>query len=180
MKIFALYTDVTLTKQPKWLDGFVEKYQLHGLHVTLKQPCFIKEEDIPALKEKVELFVSKCDIGRLDVVFDEAVYNTDISGAIMLCARNAPRLIQLQQGLCGALQDYNSYVDPDTKAYEKNFRPHITIGDAIPQKEYQESLKFLKEEYACEGTLSSLVLSVVSAMTLEEITNPANKTTYHL
>ncbi|MBI2645088.1 2'-5' RNA ligase family protein [Candidatus Uhrbacteria bacterium] len=180
MKIFALYTNITLTKKPDWLDDFLKKYQPHGLHVTLIQPRFIKEDDSDEVKRKISQFFAQQTIDPMSVVFDEAMYNKDTSGAIMLYARNAKELMRLQKELCEILSEYSSYVDPATEEYEKNFRPHITIGDTIPNEQYQESLKILEEGYMCEGIIKEVVLAVVKNQTLEEITNPANKIIYKL
>lgn len=180
MKIFALYTTVTLTKKPDWLDDFLKKYQPHGLHVTLIQPRFIKEEDTDEVKQKISQFFARYSSHPLSLVFDEVVYNKGASGAIMICTRDAEELVKLQEDLCAILSEYSSYVDPVMEDYEKKFKPHITIGDNIPEEHYQESLKFLERGYECEGIISEVVLAIIKNQTLEEITSPANKTLYKL
>lgn len=39
---------------------------------------------------------------------------------------------------------HTQFADPIREEYEKNFRPHITIGDEIPEERYQGSLRYLK------------------------------------
>lgn len=180
MKIFALYATVTLTKKPDWLDGFLKKYQPRGLHVTLVQPRFVQEEKINKLKKKTSDFFSERATGNINVVFDTPIYNTNESGAIMVCAKDAENLIQLQKDLCLELSEYHEYVESFREEYEKNFRPHITIGDEIPEEKYQESLKYLKNGCLCEGVIRGVVLAVVRDMTTEEANNPANKIMYQL
>lgn len=180
MKIFALYTTVALIKKPDWLDDFLKKYQLRGLHVTLVQPRFVEEEKIDKLKKKISHFFSERAASSMSVVFDELIYNSSESGAIMACARDAKNLIQLQKDLCLELAEYNEYVESLREEYEKNFRPHITIGDEIPQEKYQESLGYLKDGCRCEGAIQNVVLAIVRDMTTEESNNPANKIMYQL
>lgn len=184
MKIFALYTTVTLTKEPDWLDSFVEKYQQRDLHVTLIQPRFIEEDEIPQLKQDIAQFFSTYVGGPMRVAFDDLIYDTEKSGAIMACARNAPALVQLQKDLCHILSGHPQYADPIREEYEKNFRPHITIGDEIPEEGYQESLSYLKEGCYCEGEIHGVVLAIVNTMTsdasLEQSVGSADKTMFNL
>lgn len=180
MKIFAMYTTVTLTQKPEWLDVFLEKYQPRDLHVTLKQPCFIEEGTIDNLKEKISRFFTARASGHVNIVFDTLVYNTEESGAIMICARNAGKLIQLQKDLCITLSEYKHYVEPIREEYENNFRPHITIGDEIPQEQYKKALSSLKDDCRCEGMISEVVLAIVNDMSTEESSNPSNKMIYQL
>lgn len=180
MKIFAVYTNITLTKKPDWLDGFLEKYQPRIPHVTLKQPCYIEEEHVSDLKQKVSQFISKCKMGALQVVFDKVVYDKDKSGTIMVCARNAERLIQFQKDLCLTLSEYSDYVELRRREYEKKFRPHVTIGDEIPEENYNESLGYLKDGCVCEGVIREVVLAVVNNMSAEEADNTKNKNIFIL
>lgn len=184
MKIFALYTTITLTKKPEWLDGFVKKYQPRDLHVTLIQPRFIKENEISQLKQSIAQFFSAYMGGPMKVVFDDLIYDTEKSGAIMACATNAPVLIQLQKDLCHILSGHPQYADPIREEYEKNFRPHITIGDEIPEDRYQESLSYLKEGCYCEGEIRDVVLAIVNTMnsntSLEQSVGSADKTLFSL
>lgn len=201
MKIFGLYTNVTLTKKPEWLDAFLEKYQSRGLHVTLIQPRTIEENDTGVLKQKISQFISEHS-GSISLVFDELIYNKEEAGAILVCAKNADTLMKLQKDLRLALSEYKNYVEPVGENYEKNFWPHITIGDKVPQQQYEEALDLLKDDSCheevidgaisrltksplksdcrCEGTISEVVLAIVSDMTTEEANNSNNKTIYQL
>lgn len=184
MKIFALYTDVTLIQKPDWLDSFVKKYQQRDLHVTLIQPRFIEEDEIPQLKEDIAQFFSEYSGGPLRVAFDDLIYDNKKSGAIMACAKSAPVLVQLQKDLCHILSGHPQYADPIREEYEKNFRPHITIGDEIPEEGYQESLSYLKEGCYCEGEIRGVVLAIVNTMTsdtsLEQSVGSADRTLFNL
>lgn len=179
MKIFGIYTNVTLIKKPEWLDAFLEKYQPRGLHVTLIQPRYIEETNIEALKQKVSQFIPEYN-GSINVVFDELIYNKEETGAIMMCARNVDMLIKLQKDLCVVLSEYKNYVESIREQYEKNFRPHITIGDVIPQEQYKEALNSLKDDCRCEGIISAVILAIVNDMSTEESNNAGNKTIYTL
>jgi 2'-5' RNA ligase len=183
-KIFALYTTITLVQKPDWLDSFVKKYQPRDLHVTLIQPRFIEEDEIPQLKQSVAQFFLAYRGGFMRVAFTDLVYDTEKSGAIMACAQNAPALVQLQKDLCHILSGYPQYADPIREEYEKNFRPHITIGDEIPEEGYQESLNYLKEGCYCEGEIRGVVLAIVNTMnsdtSLEQSVGSADKTMFNL
>jgi len=182
MKIFALYTNIILTKKPEWFDDFILKYNPWGLHVTLKQACFIEDEEIENLKEKVSQFFSQPRIQRksIDITFDEVLTGTQAQHAIIVIARHADELIALQKDLYVALSEYKKYVDPMSKEYEENFKPHITISYGIPNIEYAQALELLKGGCHCEGVIQEIVLSTVKEITLEEAKNPANKTIYYV
>ena len=46
-------------------------------------------------------------------------------------------------------------------AYEKNFRPHITIGRDINQNKIDGVIEIVGEECVCGGHIDEVVLSVV-------------------
>jgi len=179
MKIFALYTNVELVKKPSWLDDFLEKYQPRGLHVTLKQPCYIEDEKVDELKREIFQFFQS-HRGAMYIAFDTLVYNKDQVGAIMVCANDAPKLVQFQKDLCNVLPGYRNYVEKEREEYEKKFRPHITIGDEIADEEYGTCIGYLDEGCVCEGRITSVVLAVVNDMSTKESNDPANKTFYPL
>lgn len=179
MKIFALYTNVELVKKPSWLDDFLEKYQPRGLHVTLKQPCYIEDEKVDELKREIfEFFQSHR--GTIHVVFDTLLYNKDQVGAIMVCANDARELVQLQKDLCNTLSEYRNYVEKAREEYEKNFMPHITIGDEIAKEEYGTCIGYLDGGCVCNARITGIVLAVVNDMSAKESNDPANKTFYPL
>lgn len=120
MKIFALYTNVTLTKKPEWLDAFLEKYQPRGLHVTLIQPRTIEENDTEVLKQKVSQFISEHS-GPINVVFDELIYNKKEAGAILVCARNADTLMKSKKISALPYQSTKTSVSRSVRSMKKIF-----------------------------------------------------------
>lgn len=180
MKIFAIYTNITLTSKPPWLDSFVLKYNPWGLHVTLKQACSIEDREVSLLKKKVSRFFNEYKSHPIVIACNHVERGNDEHGPILVLAEKNEELMNLQSAICAALSDYSNYVDPDTEAYEKNFRPHITISYGIPANEYRECLKILKDGCTCTGIISEIVLSVLERVTVEQATNPANKTLYKL
>jgi hypothetical protein len=95
MKIFAVYSDVKLTRKPAWLDAFRARFdELYEYHITLKQPCFIQDEQIPGLKGKLKDFFAKSGIHDhyIDIAFDRLTVRPDapMGGCIMIDAQKRP------------------------------------------------------------------------------------------
>ena len=182
MKIFALYTNLTLYQKPTWFDEFRVQYdEPCELHITLIQPRFIEEGDIPALKELVSAFFAKMPISahKIDVTFGEVSVKSGL-GAIMLVAKDGGTLARLQKNLRTLLSAYRTYTDPLTQSYEENFEPHVTIGKNLSEDRYQEALRILKGDVICVGIVDEIVFPIVRQTTLEEACNPANQTRYRL
>lgn len=183
MKIFALYTNLLLTVKPKWLDEFRVQYNRpEDAHVTIKQPCFIEESQINNLVGEVEQFFYEERYGKvIPVVLDEVFVSTDKKGrTIMLRIKNPVKLRQLQNDLCFKLREYTRYVFPELEDYEKNFDPHMTIAEGLSEKEYKESMEYLKRGFYCEGRITQVVFAVVNDMSLEETKREDNKIIFRL
>ncbi len=184
MKIFALYTKFDLTSGPPWLDEFRKKYdEPWDLHITLKQPCFIPDGEVGKLRSRVKSFFSELEIPDhvIPVRFEEVfVHHSEDGVTVMVRAERSESLLTLQRNVVGALADYMQYVDPDSRAYEENFDPHITIGRRLSPEQHREASTYLANGCVCEGTIKKVVLSVVKDETLEEGLNPANQTVYDL
>lgn len=184
MKIFAVYTNVELTKQPPWFDEFRQKFdQPWDLHVTLKQPCFVEEGSINDLKQQLSQHFSAGQAGSntLSVCFDGIVTgDKDQDGVtIMLRVKDSKELIDLQKDLLSVIPKYD-YVKPHHQAYEQNFDPHITIGRDLSDQQYAEASEYLRSGCSCGGIIQRIVLAVVNQDTVEEGTNPDNQTIYSL
>ncbi|MBI4268425.1 2'-5' RNA ligase family protein [Candidatus Uhrbacteria bacterium] len=180
MKIFALYADIALTKKPDWLDGFVAKNNPWGLHVTIKQACYLEDDRVPSIKEKLSQFFKGRTTLPIAMAFDKVECGRSEDDPIIVLAEKNEEIKMLQGDLCNLLSEVSNYVDPATENYEKNFRPHITISYGIPESEYQECLDIVKDGCKCEGVINEIVLSVLGSVTVEEAHNPANKTIYRL
>ena len=184
MKMFAILTNLKLTKKPEWLDEFREKYDKpYEFHNTLKQPRFIKEEDVPELKKRLQEFFENLHTPnhKIELIFDEIVAGKDEEGTtIMLRAKNPVELITLQQKLRDFLVEYTNYVKPKYQSYEENFDPHITIARNISETQLKEANEYLKNDFTCEGVVEEIFLHVVNEDTPEESRNPENRTIYKL
>ncbi len=185
MKIFAVYARVHLTQKPDWLDDFRSKYdEPYEYHVTLKQPCVIKDELVPELKIKLTNFFSnlKTPNNKIRLTFDSLnvpmVTPDDI--CIMINATKIDEIKELQKSVLLTLSEYNQYLDIKYKAYEENFQPHITIGRKLNQQAYSLASKELKDNYLCEGIITQVVLGVVQNDNPTEANNPNNQTVYNL
>ncbi len=181
MKIFAIYSNVKLDKKPDWLDEFRKKYDKpYEFHITLKQPCYIEEDKVSELKEKISNFFNTSKY-KFEVVFDSIVSNRDEDGiTIMLKANNVNDLVLFQKDLCTYLGEYTTYLKPKYKGYEKDFVPHITIARNISETQEMEAMKYLQNEFVCGGEINSVTLSIVNNNTPEESKNPANQSIYSL
>lgn len=185
MKIFAVYAKLDLVKKPDWLDDFRLKYDKpYFFHLTLKQPCFIEEPEIPVIKDKLSKFFDELILPNhaINLIFDELI-TEKVEGKgfyIMIGARRNEDIFKLQSQVKGILVNYKNYKEPETKAYEDNFKPHITIARQLNGNKFSQAKTDLKNDYTCEGVITEIVLSVIKEDTLQESNNPENLTVYRL
>lgn len=185
MKIFALYSKVELIERPDWFDAFYAKYnQSLVYHVTLKQSCYLEEVRVKEVKEGLSKFFVSEPVPEHEVVltFNELVLDDRASETktIMLNAELDPRIYKLQQGILSVLDDYKQYVYPESRLWEQNFKPHITIASDISAACYEEALKELKQPYTCKGLIQDVSLVIVERMVPEEADKPENQVVYFL
>lgn len=185
MKIFAVYTRLTFTRKPSGLDDFRKKYdKLFEYHITLKQPCFVDENEVEQLKIDTATIFSSLGIPKhkIEVVFDNLEFHHDQNDQtlIMLNARHNDELSMLQNNVREGLGKYDKYVEFKTKEYEDNFRPHITIARNLDGKKLKSALIDLGDDYICEAIINEVVLSIVKEDTPEEAKNSLNMTFYRL
>lgn len=183
MKIFAIYSNVNLTNKPDWLDEFREKYDKpYEFHITLKQPCYIDENQISELKDKIKNFFDNINMSKnkLEIIFDELLLDKDREEmTIMLKANDQSELIKIQKDLNNHLGEYKQYLKPKYQNYEENFIPHITIARNLTEPQELEAMKYLQKGFVCKGEINSVVLSIVNNNTLEEAKNPKNQNIYY-
>ncbi len=125
MKIFAIFANINLSKKPVWLDEFREKYDKpYQLHITLRSPCFVEDDDIPNLKEKLSNFFESTEVvnHKIQIDFNEIMKDKEERVTVMLRAR-CPELIAIQKKLFEYLVDYDKFVKDKYKAYGENFDP---------------------------------------------------------
>jgi len=185
MKIFALYSKVELIERPDWFDTFYAKYnQSIVYHVTLKQSCFLEEAKVNDVKEKLLKFFASTPVPEHEIalIFNKLVLDDHASEAktIMLNAEYDPHIYKLQQDILSVLDDYKRYVYPESRLWEENFKPHITIASDISAARYEEALKELKQPYTCRGLIRDVSLIVVEKMAPEEADRSENQVVYSL
>lgn len=141
MKIFAIYTDINLLDKPSWFDEFRRKYDKSWkLHLTLIQPRYIDESDIEALKQKVGDFLISAELAGIPLFFNDPIVSKDDDGIdIFLYPAPVTALITLQKQLRNVLVEYNNFVNLQSKEYEIDFKPHITIGRSLTEVRYAEA-----------------------------------------
>ena len=164
MKTFAVYASVSLLNAPAWLGAFREKYdEPWEPHITLKQPCFVDEAQIGAIKKIVgDLFSKSAESSNgLHLMFDMIVEHTDADGMTCIMIRtNSPECHALQQRIVDALGDYRRYTEPELATYEKNFLPHITIGRNLDAAMLACARRDLPDDVRCEGMMANVTLSI--------------------
>lgn len=184
MKFFAIYTKVEITNEPSWLNKFRGKYLgPYDFHVTLKQPCFIKDEETEKLKNKVDKYFKNISINNIGVDFSKFVFRKPDSlddGCIMISSSNQKDLLKLQNNLVNCLEDYKDYRDPRTKKYEENFIPHITIGCDLSLGKFNKAVSELPQKTKINAVIDEVVLAIVADDSEDERKNPKNLTNYQL
>ena len=149
MKIFAVYSRLNFIKKPEWLDGFRNKYNYpYTYHVTLKQPTYIQEEEIVNIKNILASLFSELKFPehKIDIVFDKVIIDTPI----MIVATDKEKVAILQGMIVKALESYNNLVKPESKEWEDDFKPHITIIDDLYAEKLEQAKLDIKEEVRCE------------------------------
>jgi len=177
MKIFAVYSRLNFIKKPEWLDGFRNKYNYpYTYHVTLKQPTYIQEEEIVNVKNVLAGLFSELKFPehKIGIVFDKLVIDTPI----MIAATRTEEIAILQDKIVKALESYNNLVKPESKNWEEDFKPHITITDDLDAGKFEQAKLDLKEDVRCEAVIEEIVLTVAQDMTSVE--GSKDKTIYKL
>ena len=175
-KIFAIYFKINLTQKPEWFDEFRDAYQgTKILHVTLVQPRFIEEDQVPNIKSKIQEVLNKYnftdDIKKIIFNKLESGEGMDWKYVFMLLAEENKTLINFQKDLVVAMRRYSNYCDEPNKEYETNFKPHLTIGVNIEPKDKDKALRYFYSEYTCVGAITELILPVVKDRSVEEADN---------
>lgn len=186
MKIFAIYGQIELVNPPQWVADFRARFDKpYPLHLTFKQPCWIPEDEIDALKETVARTVEKLGLSAdtIHVRFNELMLNPPESiddGYIMLRADEKPSLHDLQKTFVRAVDQYRKYTKPELAGYEANFEPHITIGRKLSPASYAEALAAIPAEPAIEAVIQSIVLAIVPEDTPAHADDPVNRIVFSL
>lgn len=177
MKIFAIYLRVNLTEKPTWFDSLREKYSSNSiLHITLIQPRYIEDAEIDKLKNIVGSVLNNYrinDENKKLVFIDSSIEEDNGKYLLMSFVRNK-RIFTLQSILMNELKEFKDYCDDTTKAYELDFRPHLTVADLIDKSYTNEVSNLISKDYKLQGGVSDLVLAIVKEQSIVESENPEN------
>lgn len=182
-KIFALYIKVRLTEKPEWFDDFLNKYfEPVDLHITLIQPRYIDKGQVGAVESRVAEVVRNTYISDNDkmVVFNNLVIDEEDSNVFMLRCEKNNFVLHLQENLCSALSEYDSYVEDVTMVYESDFKPHITVAINLSEHDKEKAARYFIDDYRIVGRLEDLVLPIVKNQSVEERNNVHNKRIFAL
>ena len=185
MKIFAVLAKVQLIQQPPWLEGFFQEHgTTFGHHVTLKQVCYLEEEDIQDVQNRLETFFHGLSVfdHKIELSFEDLVADKDVDGleTIMINAKENNVIRELQLGILSCLKPYNDFVNKETEEYEKNFHPHITIASNLDPAQYESVRAELGRDYLCKGVINEIYLIIADKPGAEESAKPENQTVYQL
>ena len=187
MKIFAVYSKVELTTKPSFLDVLQNKYNnQYDLHITFKQPCYIKKEQTADVKNRLSKFFKTLKIQnhRISFIFDEIIEddgNINNEFCLMLGSEKRNKTLdKLQKNIVSSLDGYDNFYEEETREYEKNFNPHITIASDLNKKEYLSIKENVKQGFVCKGFIQDVTLAIVKDVSLKEAKNPKNLTMFRL
>ena len=185
MKIFAVVAKVRLVQQPLWLEEFFRKHgTMFGHHVTLKQVCYLEEEKIQDVKNRLEAFFRSLSIPghKIELLFNDLFVDKDADGleTIMINAEKNSVINELQLGVLSCLKPYNDYVNKGTEKYEKSFKPHITIAQNLDSAQYESVRAELGQDYLCKGIIEEICLIIADRPGADEGAKPENQNTYQL
>ena len=162
MKVFAVVSLVKFIRQPKWLAYFDKNFVKHDWHVTLKQTCIIKAKDISDIKKKLEELNKKLKIknDRIKLNFNKLFIDKEkrFSGKTIMIRSGNKEIVRLQKKVVAALKGYNNYNEEESRVWEKNFHPHITIASSLNEKGYEKAKEHIGKNIVCEGVVNSITL----------------------
>lgn len=184
MKLFAVYCLVDLVNKPDWLDEYRRKYDKpYDFHVTLKQPCYIEESQIPSLKEKLLTFFNKPNFNgsKIKLNFNQVILDDENpnDGCVMIRAEDE-RINKLQRQILDELQGFNEYYESDMKEWEENFKPHITVARGLNSEKLILASSDLPQNYSFEGLIEKVELSIIDSKDADNASAQKDTTIYNL
>lgn len=177
---FQISADFKLNSKPDWLDAFRAKYDLpYDYHITFKSTTHFKSEDLGKMNAELKDIADNHD--SITVIFDELfIAPTPKGWCIMIKAKPNEELSNLQKEISEKFSKYGDIITKERESYEKNFKPHITIGRHLTDEKLEEAKKELRDELICNTVINNLVLTTVENGTFEEWSNPENRKLYKL
>lgn len=179
MKIFAVTAELELV-ETTWLTEFRAKYdEPYKPHITLKQPCFIEERDVPTIKSLLGNFISTLATPdhRIVVLLDKLVHG---EFTIMIDTTEREQLDRLQAGVLRVLDPYRNFVKPKYEGYEQSFHPHITIARDLDEATRKHAMQEIPDDYSITGSIREITLGVVNEISPAESSDPDNLTVFSL
>jgi len=182
MKIFAVYARIKLVNEPKWLENIIKSVNFeYELHITFKQSCFIKVNQIDKVKKIANDFLKtlKFPKHKIEVIFDK-IYPDSNYECVMIEVKDNPTLMDLQKKIVNTFKKYSDYRKPETEKYERNFHPHLSISLDLDNETYQKEIAKIPVNFQITGEIKEIVLVIVKENTPEEAKDPKNLTIYNL
>ncbi len=175
MKIFVVYSKVQFDKEPIPFNIFRKKYdEPYEPHITFTQPVYIDDSDVDRIKKLIlELNKPKT---KLNIKFTHTKESKDL---LTIEVEKNEILIDLQNRISSLLSDYGGYVDMDTKQYEINFKPHITIARDVDKRSVSSIDKqSIESLLPLNAFINTVTLVVVDSTASKKPLSPENLTEY--
>ncbi len=186
-QFYAIYGTVKLVDEPNWLKKFRMMYdQPFDFHITLKQSAFINVTDLQKIKETLEAILKDLyPVQSMNLVFDrleldEHDADSGFGWIYLFATKRNNQLDDLQKHLREKLAEFSDYRSKESKEYEYNFRPHITIARELDSNKYECAVKELPGRAAVTGRVTDVTLLCVSEASPEQAKNSNNLTRYQL
>lgn len=167
MIIFAVQTNLEISKKPEWLDAYRAKYDdlRYEYHVTLKQPCIIEEKDIGFIRQKLDNYFRTVKPQVIPLVFDDAVFAdsrvNESEACVMIKSQPNDSINKLDRDILSILSEYKNYVWEQSQDYEANFMPHITVARNLNPEKFIMAKDDFKGDFITEGKITKVILSLV-------------------
>src|SRR5262249_694800 len=81
-------------------------------------------------------------------------------GNIMINSDNQEVKV-LQREIGDSLSGYKNYVVEETRSYEENFNPHITIATNLNKEEFESAKNDLRDNFNVHAKLNKVILTVI-------------------
>lgn len=163
MKLYLFVrADLRLIKKPEWLDAFRESYdEIFPYHISLKRAVEVSKSDQQLIEKKVADITK--DFKPFEVRFKELFFGkTKFGNTIMIRAENVPQLHALRDRVFESFKKYNTYIQPEHKAFDEDFNPHITIARHLSDEQLLEAKKEIQKPLEVVAKIDSLNFAITS------------------
>jgi 2'-5' RNA ligase len=157
MKLYLfIRADLHVAKKPEWLDAFRGKYdEVFPYHISLKRAVEAPEGDKEQIIEKVTKIAN--NFKPFEVRFEEIFFGkTKFGHTVMVRADHSKELHDLRNQVFDEFKNYNIYFQPEHKAFDKDFNPHVTIARHLSDERLTKAKQEIYEPFEMIAKINSL------------------------